>query len=97
MKMPRQGRALPRPNDRERSLEEAWLGTRERNPLSGCIGRLVATAVAVLAAFATGLGGTLRVVLEVAPTHMATFLAGLGSTLGVFREIAFTAAMFSHF
>jgi hypothetical protein len=52
--------------------------------------------VAVLAAFASGLGSTLRVVLEVAPAHMATFLAGLGSTLWVFREIAFTAAMFSN-
>jgi hypothetical protein len=53
--------------------------------------------VAVLAAFAACLGSTLRVVLEVAPTHMTTFLAGLGSTLGVFREIALTAAMLSHF
>jgi hypothetical protein len=53
--------------------------------------------VAVLAAFAACLRGTLRVVLEVAPTHMTTFLAGLGSTLGVFREIALTAAMLSHF
>jgi hypothetical protein len=53
--------------------------------------------VAVLATFAACLGGTLRVILEVAPAYVTAFLAGLGSALGVFREIAFTAAMFSHF
>lgn len=58
---------------------------------------LVATAVAVLAAFASCLGSPLRVVLEVAAAYMAAFLASLGSTLRVFREITFTAAMSSHF
>jgi hypothetical protein len=52
--------------------------------------------VAVLAALAAGLGGTLWVVPEIPAAHMATFLASFGSALGVFCKVAFTASMSSH-
>lgn len=57
---------------------------------------LVAPAMAILAAFATCLGGTLWVVPEIPAAYMATFFAGLGSALGVFRKVTFTTSMSSH-